>query len=101
MELVSTDEGNEDARKDDEVKAPEKMERTGPYRYIWMAYDDIWISDDMTQTVEYLCQCDDPSIPPKILLLRSIIITLRGVSQVYLCSHPLTAILILIGQGFI
>jgi hypothetical protein len=66
--------------------------------YFTLIYEEIIITDDMPNLVQYLCPYDpDQIISPWTYMWMSIIITLRGVSQVYLCAHPIAAIFICIG----
>jgi hypothetical protein len=67
--------------------------------YFTLFYEEVIITDDMPNLVEYLCPYDpDEIISPWTYMWMSIIITLRGVSQVYLCAHPVAAIFICIGN---
>lgn len=68
--------------------------------YLTLIYEEIIITDDMPNLVDYLCPYDpDGILSPWTYLWMSIIITLRGISQVYLCAHPIAAIFICIALG--
>ena len=91
---------------DGDDKTPDQMQRQPSvdlkpkdlWFYATLIYEEVVITDDMPNLVQYLCPYDpDEVISPWTYMWMSIIITLRGISQVYLCAHPVTAILICIG----
>jgi hypothetical protein len=107
IELGAAEEGDKTRTADGATdKSPEQMLRQPSedlkpkdiWFYLTLIYQEIIITDDMPNLVQYLCPYDpDQIISPWTYMWMSIIITLRGVSQVYLCAHPIAAIFICIG----
>lgn len=62
-------------------------------------WEEIIFSGDMNKTQKYLCDFRGTNTPPLTLILICFDLILRGISQVYLCDHPISGLLIAIGVG--
>lgn len=97
-EITTIDENNEannEANKDEN----KDENNNSILSFLSLVWNEIITTDDMPNLVEYLCPYDPDEIPkPSVYFWMFIIITLRGVSQVYLCAHPIAAIIICIGN---
>lgn len=93
----------EQQEKEEENKKEEKEEENNYISFLYLLWEEIITTDDMPNLVEYLCPYNsgssDEILSPYIYIWMIIIITLRGVSQVYLCAHPIAAIIICIGRN--
>jgi urea transporter len=82
----------------------DNLEMTKPQARHWSdMFSDLWneiiISGNMNKTQKYLCNFQGTKTPPLTLIMICFDLILRGISQVYLCDHPISGLLIAIGVG--
>lgn len=116
VNLTINEEDIESSKKENEIETTEQIEKeqkefsslsasssTNDWiSFCLLVWDEIITTDDMPNLVEYLCPFnpDEEIQKPSVYCWMFIIITLRGISQVYLCAHPIAAIIICIGKLF-
>jgi urea transporter len=62
-------------------------------------WEEIVNSGNMNKTQKYLCDFQATNTPPLTMIMICFDLILRGISQVYLCDHPISGLLIAIGVG--
>jgi urea transporter len=66
------------------------------FQHYWK---EIFYSGNMSETQKYWCGFQSTRTRPLTFLLICLDLVLRGISQVYLCDHPISGLLIAIGVG--
>ena len=60
---------------------------------------EVFLSGNMDNSKKYFCSYKDSSYKPVAVICSVVDVVLRGISQVYICDHPLCGLLIAIAVG--
>ena len=60
---------------------------------------EVFLSGNMDSSKKYFCSYKDSSYKPVAVICSVVDVVLRGISQVYICDHPLCGLLIAIAVG--